>query len=171
MSNKHDDIFNDIAGAEASGGREPNIEEGEYILVLDQASIKQGYKGKSMRLAFKVMEAKKVGADEPNQPESKASYILNFTKNQYAMGNAKAFFIALLGLTEDEAKDSAALADHMAMACSPDQPLRGMRVKCSAYNQPIKTGPNAGKPFTRYNWASVPQDGNDITAGVEFLDS
>jgi hypothetical protein len=156
-------IFQKIANSRASMGGN-RITDGKYLFLIKKMLIEAKFDGTMFIVEFKVLAAEGILPDvQPNKVGTTASYVVNLDKNISAGGNAKAFVLGLLGYKEDEvapADVEATLADLTDTA----QPARGMLIADETYRKPIRSGPNAGKPFTAHRWTYVGQNAPEEVA-------
>jgi hypothetical protein len=153
-----------IVKAKANAGGNV-IRDGEYTVAVRKLLIEPSVKGSEVwfKAEFYVIEAAAVSVDAnmlkpgeaaptPNPVNSDAVFITDIGK-QTGQGNAKALLCALLGKAEAEADaDPTWFAGEIKKAVGNDQPYTGRPVRVATFRKPIKGGPNAGKPFTGYNW-------------------
>src|SRR5881398_1708922 len=86
-----------IADASPTGGGNI-IVDGDYVLLIKELLLKDGFKGNSFISKFDVVIAqeKRPGV-VPNQPGTDCYQALNLDSNKMAPGNMKQFFNALWG--------------------------------------------------------------------------
>lgn len=150
-------ILSKIANAKATAGGNI-IKDGKYLFTLMNIICEQKFGGTMFIVEMLVDEAQAVFPGvEPNKPGTMASYVVNLDKNVSAAGNAKAFVLALLGYKEsDVAMDDDFIAA-LAELTSANQPARGMRIADETFRKEIRSGKNAGSPFTAHRWQRVDQ--------------
>lgn len=156
-------IFDTIANAKTSGGGN-RIADGSYTFMVKNLLLEEKRGGVTFIAEFYVISAAPVplvagllndgevaGLSIPNPVGSSGSYVV-VMNNDSAPGNIKAFVEGLDGTPNmDPAKFKATLKQ----ATGGNQPMRGALVKGDTYRKTIKGGPNAGKPFTGWNWHTV----------------
>jgi hypothetical protein len=106
---------------------------------------------------------------KPNAVGADVSFLCDMSADA-GPGNAKSLLLALDG-TPEENVNPAAFAQMIKAATGKPQPLRGALVKCTTYRKPIKSGKNAGQPFTGCNWEFIPQKPDEVRARRNVLDA
>jgi hypothetical protein len=153
-----------IAGADVSGGGNI-IRDGKYLFCVQKVFIGKMYNGNMFVAEFGVVESEAVENDvEPNAVGTTCSYVINVDTNKSALGNIKAFLSALIG-ENPSAEDVEAITDK-----DGTNPARGAYIRDETYRKTIKSGPNAGKPFTAHRWEYVEQTDEEIEARAKKLD-
>lgn len=171
------DIFRKIGKAKASAGGN-FIKDGDYLFAVRNVIVKDSDAGSGIFFIVEldVLESK----DDPNAVDngvavkanpvgSQASFVTELTANKSGAGNAKAFILGLLGYAEDEVTDEE-VAQTLEDFTGKGQPARGMLVRDTTFRKKIKTGANAGKPFTTHKWQNVPQSDEEIAARRDGMD-
>jgi hypothetical protein len=168
-----------IVKAKANAGGNV-LRDGSYTLAVRKLLIEPSSKGAEIwfKAEFFVVESNPVVVDPnmlrpgetapvPNPAGSDAVFITDIAK-PVGQGNAKALLCALLGKAEAEADaDPTWFANEIKKAIGSDQPYTGRPIAVTTYRKPIKGGPNAGKPFTGYNWrpyAASPEEIGELRA-------
>jgi hypothetical protein len=149
-------IFQKIASAKASGGGNL-IRDGRYEFTILKLLLEDKFNGTCFIAEMLVESAGEVEQGvEPNRVGSTCSYVVNFDGEGKlsAPGNVKLFVLALLNKGEDEL-DADQIADITEKLVAPSQPARGMRIADETYRKTIRSGKNAGKPFTAHRWKHV----------------
>ena len=150
-------LIDKLVNASASKGGQ-FITDGDYVMEIEKVVFDETFKGSCFIVELKVLEssgptAAKVG--------SHLSWVQNITKHLSALGNAKAFVLALFGVQEDEVpKDE--LDATMVEVTNTDpnakrtdgsligaNPAKGKRIRASAY--PAQT--RAGQTITLVRWS------------------
>mgnify|MGYP001590684624 CR=1 FL=1 len=170
-------LLKKLKEAKATAGGN-NITDGSYIFEVAELILDAKRKGTMFIPRLLVVESEKILVDvEPNQVGSTCSNALNLDTNVSAPGNAKAFFMGLLNMTESEADEVVEKRKvdgeevefkrwmvKMDEYTRPSQLARGMLVGDETYRKTIQTGPNAGKPFTAHNWVYIAQTSAEVAA-------
>ena len=169
------DVLDQVIGAaldttSSQGGNGLNY--GEYIVLLDTVSAKQGNKGPVFCPEFLVIDSKDVAVDGAIQKATSVGATVGYPckmLDKPAASNARGFVLAVLGLPET-GKDDPSLKGQITTAmkrmCQPDQPLRGLAFKVTTWKHTIKSGSNAGKSFPRLTFFRLPnQTKETIAAG------
>jgi len=162
------------------------IKPGKYIFGIENLFFQQGRKGAQMVAEFYVEQGESYPdvldqkTREPvlaNSQGQRVGWVLNFDKHEAAMGDAKKFFMALVGET-DEAKVSddqlftaiayltatEATVDADTKAVTPAQPARGFVIRDETYQHTIQGGNNAGKEIALHQWSEIPEAAEAIAA-------
>lgn len=171
------DIFKKIGKSKASMGGN-YIRDGEYLFAVRNVIVKDSDAGSGIYFIVEldVIEAK----NDPNAIDngtpvianpvgSQASFVTELTANKSGPGNAKAFVLGLLGYEEAEVTDDD-VASTLEDFTSKEQPARGMLVRDTTFRKPVKTGKNAGNPFTAHRWTNVPQSPEEIASRRAAMD-
>jgi hypothetical protein len=161
-----------IAKAQASVGGNL-IRDGIYKFAITKMVLEQKFNGNMFIVEFKVLES----ASYPDIVDEKSgkpvtangvgttcSYVLNLDKNIAAMGNAKSFVMALVGETDEGSIDEEDFQQTLDALLGKDQPARGMAIADETFRKPIKSGANAGKPFTGHRWKHIEETEEQIAA-------
>lgn len=160
MSNSY---LQKIAGAKATN-KGNIIREGRYSFAVKTLKLLNGFNGTSFVAEFVVLTAEGVNPQvTPNQVGTVASAVYNLDKHASAAGNVKALMLALLGLEEGKVTEDY-LMQYLAAVTADGQPLTGKLVNAETFVTTIRSGANAGKPFTGVNWRHVPESAEAITA-------
>lgn len=167
MSDDIDFLINQALKKNANGGG-TRLRAGKYTLGLTSFSIKATFK--STYAIVEVVVEKSEPNEEgvaPNLVGSTASILFDM-KSLSGPGDFKKFMLALDGVEQipdgapGSAEQQAALKRLAANLMSPSNPGAGFLVNAVSFTRPIKSGANAGKPFTGFNYKHVPaNDGND----------
>lgn len=171
-----------IVKAKASMGGNV-IRDGSYTFAVRKIAIEPSNKGSQVwfKVELYTVESAPVTIDPnllkpneiapvPNSVGSDAVYITDIGA-QVGQSNVKGFFLALLNKTENEVDSNLAwLSEQIKKALDPSQPFKGYAIACSTFRKITKTGANANKPFTGYNWKHVPTSAEDIAALRGLLD-
>lgn len=162
-------LFQKIAKSKASAGGNI-IKDGKYLFCIHNLLIDAKFNGNMFIAEMEVIEAHQLLDDvEPNKVGTTASYVVNLDKNQSAGGNAKALVLALLNAKEDETSEED-FVESLQTLVSKGQPARGMLIADETFRKPIRSGPNAGKPFTAHRWQYVEQTAEQIAARRARID-
>lgn len=185
-------VLDKIASAKPSSTRHPNIRDGFYLFEIQRLLSEQKRKDHCFIIELGVI-ASRASTDPdrpgivPNAPHSTASVVVSFG-NDSAGGNVTRFICGLLGVDSDAmpvANEKGEFVRWMtpeergqeikatyADLTAVNQPARGMLIRGETYTYPIKSGPNAGKPFVGLNWIFVPgQTDQTIALRRQMLDS
>lgn len=130
----------------------PRIIEGDHTLALAKLLIER--KG----AVFFILEAR-VESSTTAAVGSKVGVCWNMISNPAARSNIRAVVAALVG-----AEVTAPLLEDLR---SPDQPGRGLLVRC--FTEWITT--KAGLPFMAYRWQALPNDPTEAVARRASLDA
>jgi hypothetical protein len=171
------DVFRKIAQASASTGGNW-IKQGKYIFETKKliGEVKQG--GPTFIAELVVVSAEPVtDVETPNAVGSTASYVQLLEKHKSAMGNAKAFLLALDGKEESEVGEEEfvrmlefytnsdpklTMVENGQTFTVSVNPAKGMRIACETYRQEKRTKP--GEIMTLPRWSTVPQTDEEIAA-------
>lgn len=159
------------------------IRDGSYTFAVRKIAIEPSNKGSQVwfKVELYTVESAPVVVDpnlmKPNEvapvPNSVGSDAVLITDigAQVGQSNVKAVFLGLLNKTENEVDgDPAWLSAQIKRALGADQPFKGYPIACSTFRKLTKTGANANKPFTGYNWKHVPTTPEEIAALRGLLD-
>ncbi len=161
-----------IATSSASGGG-TLIRDGKYLFMLSKVIGEKKYKGETFIAEFVVMRSEAVEEGvTPNAPGTLCSYVVNLDRNESAAGNVKSLVLALLGIDEGSKEVTIeAFSATVNNLCDSTQPGRGMLLADSTFRKIIRSGPNAGKPFTGHKWEHVANTAESIAAHRAMLDA
>lgn len=169
-------VLDKIAAAKPSSTRHANIRDGFYLFEVQRLLSEQKRKDHCFIIELGVI-ASRASTDPdrpgivPNAPHSTASVVVSFG-NDSAGGNVTRFICGLLGVDPDQMtvtdehgnfvrfmtaeERGQEIKSTYADLTAVNQPGRGMLIRGETYTYPIKSGPNAGKPFVGVNWIFVP---------------
>jgi hypothetical protein len=166
------------------------IRPGKYTFQIVRLAFEKKFKSDYLVCEFLVLSAATAGPvyngkdvppleHVPNAVGTTCSNLIDL-RSESGAGNLKALGCALAGIDERTADPKIFLPggefddfvrdfsneDPTAKKANgqprPVQPLKGFLIKTETYTKPIKSGANAGKPFTGHNWKNVsPTEGND----------
>lgn len=137
-------MFSGIEQTAADQGRLPFLGPGSYLLKVDRVGSFKSKKPPYNPFFVVDFDVLAAGEGSTNAEGSRASWLVNMIHSP-ALGNIKAFTLATVpDLTEEEVTEEA-----MEAMLGDDQPLRGLQVKCEAYNK--KTA--SDKDFTAVTWS------------------
>jgi len=182
-----------IAAAEPSSTRHANIRDGFYLFEVQRLLSEQKRKAHCFIIELGVIASRPTTDPArpgiiPNAPKSTASVVVSFG-NDSAGGNVSRFVCGLLGVnpeqmavTDEKTGDfvrfmtaeerGEEIKSTYADLTAVNQPGRGMLIRGETYTYPIKSGPNAGKPFVGLNWIFVPgQTEQTIALRRQMLDA
>jgi hypothetical protein len=154
-----------VAEASANKSGTPLV-DGNYLLTVVNLIVHDGYKGTSF-IAEMVVDESSTAREgiRPNAPGTRASYVVNLTKNEMGPGNAKSYILALLGKEESEISDEDFIEALQGLV-TPDQPARGPQLRDSTFFKNTKDG----RPFTGHNWSYVDQTEEEVAARRAEID-
>ena len=178
-------VLDKIAAAKPSSTRHANIRDGFYLFEVQRLLSEQKRKDHCFIIELGVI-ASRASTDPdrpgivPNAPHSTASVVVAFG-NDSAGGNVTRFICGLLGVDPDQMTVTDEKTGDFVRFMTPEergqeikstyadltsinQPGRGMLIRGETYTYPIKSGPNAGKPFVGVNWIFVPGQTEQTTA-------
>jgi len=150
-------IVGGIAGAQPRVGGN-YIPVGEHVLSVEQVKTYQKYL---------IVEFNVLASTVPNLPPGTVWSLSMEMGHQYMYGEreAKSLFSALLGADPGNLGQVQALEGQGAFSqqcfaemMAPNQPMRGSKVKCSAWAKATRGGPtptNKSGTVTRYSWMPV----------------
>ena len=137
-----------IAKSKASQGGN-YIKPGKYTFEIGVVIAEEKRLGPMWITEFTVLESAKTDpAIEPNAVGSTCSLAVNLSKDA-GPGNAKSFCMGAYGVASEDEITEEVLEE----TAGPAQPLRYMKIKCEAYNKPIRSKP--GQVFTACKWEYV----------------
>jgi hypothetical protein len=166
-----------IAKAQASNGGN-YIRDGIYTFCVAKIILDQKQNGNMFIVEFKVLESQNIPGivDEKtgkpvlaNPVGTMCSMALNLDTNKSAVGNAKAFVLALLGEDEANVTDEE-FEEALGHLIDKDQPARGMKIANETFRKAIKGGANAGKPYVGNRWQNIDETAEQIAARRAWLD-
>lgn len=157
-----DELFKKIANANASL-KEDNFRDGKGVVLIRELICKSFHQGPTFVARTKVVESTSKGDLDPatkqpvtpNAPGSSVGWPQLLQKHASAMGNVKAFVLALLGFKEADV-NSDQFAEAFQRLVSKEQPGRGMLIGYETYQQATRSGPNIGKVNTYVRWKHIP---------------
>lgn len=162
-------ILGKMANASATQGGEV-IRDGIYLFLVRDYLVRKLNDGTFFIVELKVLKsAPKEPGVMPNPPGTTCSLVMNLSTNKSALGNMKNFTLSLLGYAGQDVNpaDLAAVAQKLTV----ERLARGMLIGDETFRKPIKSGANAGKPFTGHRWAHVQQSPQEIQARRAELDA
>lgn len=164
-------IFSKVASSQANM-KGDNFKDGKGQLVIVQNLYKNMNDGPTFVARFAVIDAKSKGDLDPKTKQpvapnaigSRVGWPQKIEKHKSAAGNVKAYILNVLGYAESDVSHDD-FVNTMEQCLSKEQPMRGMLVNFETYQQPTKSGPNAGQVNTYVKFIHVPPDaGNDAAA-------
>jgi len=138
------EYFKAIAEQEDEGGAGGGdfFRVGKYKATLKKAEARKGYKGFSLIFSFRIDQALKTGADEPNVVGSTAKVIFKTNdsgkKGTMAKINSQRLVRAFFNLPEKT--PAAKLLETLTLLTHANQPGRGMAIECEAYSTTTEAG-------------------------------
>lgn len=151
-----------IADASPTGGGNV-ITDGDYVFVIKELLIKEGFKGNSFIAKFDVVMAeKKHPTVLPNPVGTDCYMALNLDTNKMAAGNMKQFFTALWN-EELSGTPYVTKVDEWTKPAAEGgkQPARGMLIEAATYRKLTQTGPNTGKEGCYPNFIHVSAESDE----------
>ena len=136
------DVFGEVEKASASKGSQ-YINPGKHIFDIIKIILRPSGRDKA-RLFF-IVELETVASSRDDQPVGATrSWIVDMTRKETGPSNVKGFAMAL----GQDIKESDITKEDLAKLINEDQPARGVRVACDAWE--IET--RQGNPFTKVKW-------------------
>jgi hypothetical protein len=136
------DVFGEVEKASASKGSQ-YVNPGKHIFDIQKIILRPSDKDPS-RLFF-IVELETVSSSREDQPVgSTRSWIVDISRKQTGPSNVKGFAMAL----GPDIEEGDINKEDLAKLVADDQPARGIRVSCDAWE--IET--RAGNPFTKVKW-------------------
>ena len=156
------DVFAKIAAARASL-KSDNFRDGKGIVVVSELIHGNFNEGNTFVARTKIVSSESKGDLDPktktpvapNAAGSLVGWPQKLDKHKSAAGNVKAFVLSLLGFKENEVS-SEQFGQALTELLSKAQPARGMLIGYETYQQPTRSGPNAGNVNTYVRWIHVP---------------
>jgi hypothetical protein len=174
-----EDVFRKIAGARASAGGNW-IKPGRYLHEVQNILVETKDGGNTFIAELLVREAAQTEpAHNPNVVGSQVSYVQMLDRHKSAVGNAKAFVLALVGATEEdlagddfvELLEYATNIDPKAKNAKgetiPVQPLRGYHIACETYFKGKKSKPS--DIMTLPKWTTSPNNQDEVVLARRAL--
>lgn len=162
------DLMQKVADADAAGGGKYITQQGLYVFALTGCIYKQGYTGHSIIAKFRVVSAKKNGADNPHEVGENVSTIFKPFETgenaEYKAGLFKSFILAMGGFDEGTVTDEeiATFGDNLV---SDEQPMVGKTIECVAYEKTTEKD----KRIIATTWGHISESEEEITAQAEGL--
>lgn len=170
MAGEMDALFAEIGGAKAFN-KGDSFRDGQGIVLIKELICKPMNDGPTFVAALQVVEATSKGDRQPlgklpdgtrqygdlvvpNVAGSAVSWVQKLTKFKSAPGNVKLFILTALGFDESQVTRDQ-FADSMRRAISKEQPMRGMLLRFSTYQQETRTGARAGQVNTYANFTHI----------------
>jgi hypothetical protein len=156
------ELFAKIGAANASN-KSDNFRDGKGTVLIEQLLCSKMFKGNTFVARTKVVTSGSKGDKdpktgtpvEPNAPGSTVGWPQLLDQWPSALGNVKAFVLALVGKAESEVT-SQDFAQAFESLIGKDQPGRGMLIGYETYQQATRSGKNAGNVNTYVKWSHVP---------------
>lgn len=164
MASEMDELFGEIGAAKVNN-KTPNLRDGQGVVLIKELLCKKLNEGPTFIAALKVVSSSSKGdidqvtkqPVEPSAPGSAASWIQKLKKFKSAPGNVKGFLLTALNKAEANVTPDQ-FAQALARAISKEQPMRGMLIRFSTYQQQVQSGPTAGQWRTYVNWSFIGKD-------------
>ena len=152
-------IAEQIAQSKASTGGN-YIKPGKYLFEIGLCLAEKKFGGNMWITELVVLESLKTDpAKDPNGVGTSCSFVTNLDKAA-GPGNAKAFCMAAYNVEEEEIN-----VDVLEETAGAAQPLKFMRIRCEAYDKPVRSKP--GSVFTATKWEHVAPTDADLKAIAE----
>ena len=152
-------IIERMTKAKASRGSN-FIKPGRYVLGIENLLLQNARKGGAMFVAeFYVEQAE--GFNDvfkngqlvlPNSPGSRVGWVLKLDELDAAMSDMKKFFMAMVGVTDEEKVSESDLFQVAYLLTGPDQKARGYLMRDDTYQYVTKS---KGQEITLNQWTEI----------------
>lgn len=164
MASEMEELFGEI-GAAKMNNKTPNLKDGQGVVLIKELLCKKLNEGPTFIAALKVVSSSSKGdidqvtkqPVEPSAPGSAVSWIQKLKKFKSAPGNVKGFILTALNKAEASVSPDD-FAKALARSISKEQPMRGMLLRYSTYQQQVQSGPTTGQWRTYVNFSHVGRD-------------
>jgi hypothetical protein len=175
MANEMDDLYL-LIGASEGMEKGDNFRDGKGQVVVKKCICEKMNEGKTFVAVVKVVSSSSKGdlnpitkaPVEPNPAGTSVSWPQKIEKFKSAANNVKKFTLKLLGFAKENVTPPQ-FAEAFKRIISKEQPARGMLLNYETYQQPVRSGPDVGKPEgvrTYVNWGHVPPTAGNSPAEI-----
>jgi len=147
-----DEALDGFDNTPPSSGGGSYVLPGEYILRVENITMKKGFRGISFVGTNKVVHVIKSEEGVGSRLDDEANVVENLTKNENAKANIKAYAVAVAESFYQRKVDPKNIKkDFIARCCDASQPLKDVLVRVVA--KQVKT--RAGGDYTAKTWSML----------------